>query len=80
MYFYQTYGVQQYTIKASLGLGFMIQFKSKTPNNILLIPFLAFTHFVMNERATFRWIGKEMQMSKFLRRNTPTCCASIAKF
>jgi len=46
LYFYQTYGVQQYRIKASLGLGFMIQFKAKTPNNIILIPILTFKHYV----------------------------------
>jgi len=46
LYFYQTYGVQQYMIKTSLGLSFMIQFKAKTPNNILLIPTLAFTPYV----------------------------------
>jgi len=45
-YFYQTYGVQQYMIKDSLGLGFMIQFKGKAPNIILLIPTLAFTPYV----------------------------------
>jgi len=28
--------MQQYMIKDSIGLGFMIQFKAKTPNNILL--------------------------------------------
>jgi len=33
-------------IKASLGLGFMIQFKAKTTNNVLLILSLAFTPFV----------------------------------
>jgi len=33
-------------IKASLELGFMIQFKGRTPNNMLLIPFIAFTPFV----------------------------------
>jgi len=43
---YQTYGVQQYMIKASLGLNSMIQFKAKTPNNILLIPSLPFIPFV----------------------------------
>ena len=46
LYFYQTYGVQQYMLKASQGLGFMIQFKVKTPNNILLITYLAFIPFV----------------------------------
>ena len=29
--------------KGFTGLGFMIQFKEKTPNNILLIPTLTFT-------------------------------------
>ena len=38
--------MQQYMIKDSIGLGFMIQFKAKTPNNILLIPTLAFTPYV----------------------------------
>jgi len=33
-------------IKALLRLSFMIQFKAKTPNNILLIPTLAFTPYV----------------------------------
>ena len=33
---------EKYHIKASLGLGFMIQFKAKIPCNILLIPTLAF--------------------------------------
>jgi len=33
-------------IKASLGLGFRIQFKAKTRNNILLIPSPTFTPFV----------------------------------
>jgi len=46
LYFNQTYGMQQYMIKASLGLGLMIQFKAKTPNNILVIPTLGFTPYV----------------------------------
>jgi len=46
LYFYQTYAVQQFMIYVSLGLGFMIQFKEKTPKNILLISSLAFIHFV----------------------------------
>jgi len=46
LYFYQIYGVQQYMIKTSLGLSLMIQFKAKTPNNILLIPTLAFTPYI----------------------------------
>jgi len=35
-------------IKASLKLSFMIQFKAKTLNNILLIPTLTFTPYVTN--------------------------------
>jgi len=35
-----------YDIKTSLGLGFMIQFKVKTPNNIFLISTLIFTFYV----------------------------------
>ena len=46
LYFYQTCGVQQYMIKASLRLCFMIQFKAKTSNNIFLILSLEFTPFV----------------------------------
>jgi len=36
-------------IKDSLGLSFMIQLKAKAPNNILLIPYLAFIPFVANK-------------------------------
>jgi len=35
-----------YQIKASLQLGFMIQFKAKTLNYILLIPNLVFTPYI----------------------------------
>ena len=33
-------------IKTSLRLGFMIKFKVKTPNNIILIPTLSFIPFI----------------------------------
>jgi len=42
LYFNQTNGVQQYVIDNVL----LIQFKAKTPNNISLIPTLAFTPYV----------------------------------
>jgi len=65
--FIKTYDVQQYMIKNSLGLGFMIKFKPKLLNNILLIPSLAFTSFVTSHNVllTSLNLNKNPMSSKF---------------
>jgi len=55
-------------IKASLGLSFMIQLKTKIPDNIFLIPCLAFTPFVTSFNVlptSLNLINKNLMSSKF---------------
>jgi len=72
LYFYQGYDLQQYMKKYSLRLGFMIQFKEKTPNNIFLIPSLAFTPFVTNLNV--------LSISLNLNNKNPISCNFYYKF
>jgi len=68
LYFYQIYRVQQFIIKASLVLGFMIQLKAKTSNNIFLIPYLGSTPFVTscNVLPTYLNLNNKSPMSSNL--------------
>jgi len=50
-------------IKASLRLDFMIQFKARTPNNILLIPYITFTHFVTSHNVLLTSVNFNNKMS-----------------